>query len=187
MARPVVSELWSPLAAVTSRHGGEAGGCIVSSALSASLLPEAPRVLVQVWKTNRTRELILASGVLAVHLLPAEPTAAREASLHLVEVLGMRSGYADPDKLDAVEWRPGETGTPLLSGTLGHVEARVVHAFDADELTVFVADVVAGTEAGSERPLTLNDVEQGLPEDVLARWRQMRDRQREQIRRERGL
>ena len=77
--------LWGPVCAITAAHGGEAGGQIAVGVLSASILPESPRVLIEIWKANRTHDLIAASGAFAVH-----PLAKEQADL--VRQLGFRSG-----------------------------------------------------------------------------------------------
>ena len=56
--RRITSRLWGPVCAITAAHGGEAGGQIAVGVLSASILPEAPRVVIEIWKANRTHDLI---------------------------------------------------------------------------------------------------------------------------------
>jgi hypothetical protein len=82
------------LVAVTTVHGGRPNGQIAVTALGAGILRERPRVLIELWKVNLTHDLVLASGVFALHLLRAEPDHAWRASLDLVHALGLRSGHA---------------------------------------------------------------------------------------------
>ncbi|MCA1669204.1 MAG: flavin reductase family protein [Thermomicrobia bacterium] len=144
--RRITSRLWGPVCAVTAAHGGEVGGQIVVGVLSASILPEHPRLLIQVWKANRTHDLIAASRAFAVHPLAAEHAA-------IVRQLGFRSGHDGTAKLDGLEWSPGLSGSPILTAPPGFVECRVVGTLDATDMTVFLGAAIAGAWRGGETPL----------------------------------
>jgi flavin reductase (DIM6/NTAB) family NADH-FMN oxidoreductase RutF len=181
-----LSALTSPLLAVTTTHDGRANGQIAVAGLSGSILPDAPRILVALWKANLTHDLVLASGVLAVHLLPAAPDAALHTALDLVHTLGMRSGR-DGDKLAAISWRPGVTGSPILADALTYAEGRVVATMDGGEMTVFLADVVAGERLRDGEPLTWRAARPHMPPAWLAEFDANQERQRAEARRARGL
>jgi flavin reductase (DIM6/NTAB) family NADH-FMN oxidoreductase RutF len=158
----ILDELWGPPVVVSAAHGGRANALVSTTAISAGLLAEAPRVLVALAKANLTHDLVLASRAFAVHLLPAD-------SLPLVRSLGMRSGH-DGDKLVGVEWTPGVTGSPILGAALGHAEARVRATLDAGELTVVVGDVVAGARARPGAHLTNELLLERMPAEWRAEW-----------------
>ena len=183
--RDTLSHLWSPLLAVTTTHEGRANGQIAVAGLSASILPEAPRILVNLWKANLTHDLIRVSGVLAVHLLPAAADNIL-TTLGLVRTLGLRSGR-DGDKMSDLAWRPGITGSPILADALTYVEGRVVSTLDAGEMTVFLADVVAGERLRDGDPLTWRAAREQMPADWLAEYEANQQRQRAEARRLRGL
>ena len=178
--------LWSPLLAVTTHHQGRSNGLVAATGVFASLVPEAPRVLVELTKATLTHDLVLASRVFALHLLPTVPSDALAASLSLVRTLGMRSGH-DGNKMAGIPTRPGATGAPILTQALTYVEARVVATLDAEELTVFVADVVGGGRFRDGVPLTLGVLREHLPQEWLGEWAVSRDRQVREARRRRGL
>jgi flavin reductase (DIM6/NTAB) family NADH-FMN oxidoreductase RutF len=178
--------LWSPLLAITTHHQGRSNGLVAATGIFASLVPEAPRVLVELTKATLTHDLVLASRVFALHLLPSAPSDALATSLSLVRTLGMRSGH-DGDKMASVPTRPGTTGAPILTQALTYVEARVVKTLDAEELTVFLADVVGGGRFLGGAPLTLGVLREHLPKDWLGEWAASRDRQVNEARRRRGL
>jgi len=98
----------------------------------------------------------------------------------------MRSGH-DGDKMAGFAARPGVTGSPILAATLTYVEARVVNTLDAEELTIFLADVVGGGRHRSGEPLTLRALRERLPKEWLAEWATSRERQIAEARRRRGL
>ena len=159
---------------------------VAGTGVFASLVPEAPRVIVEITKTSLTHDLVLASGVFALHTLPATPDDALKNSLSLVRTLGMRSGH-DGDKMSGIAAKPGVTGSPILADTLTYVEARVVGTLDAQELTIFLADVVGGGRHRSGDSLTLPALRERLPKEWLAEWAASRERQVNEARRRRGL
>ena len=159
---------------------------VAGTGVFASLVPEAPRVLVEITKTSLTHDLVLASRVFALHTLPATPDDALKTSLSLVRTLGMRSGH-DGDKMAGIAAGAGVTGSPILAETLTYVEARVVGTLDAEELTIFLADVVGGGRHRSGELLTLQKLRENLPKEWLAEWATSRQRQVNEARRRRGL
>jgi flavin reductase (DIM6/NTAB) family NADH-FMN oxidoreductase RutF len=187
---PAVAEtlamLWSPLLAVTTQHQGRSNGLVAGTGVFASLVPEAPRVLIELTKSSLTHDLVLASRVFALHTLPATPNDVLTTSLSLVRTLGMRSGH-DGDKMVGLTARPGVTGSPILAETLTYVEARVVATLDAEELTIFLADVVGGGRHRSGEPLTLGVLREHLPKEWFAEWAVSREVQTNEARRRRGL
>jgi flavin reductase (DIM6/NTAB) family NADH-FMN oxidoreductase RutF len=98
----------------------------------------------------------------------------------------MRSGH-DGDKMAGIAAKPGVTGSPILADTLTYVEARVVGTLDAQELTIFLADVVGGGRHRSGELLTLPAIREHLPKEWLAEWAASRERQVNEARRRRGL
>jgi flavin reductase (DIM6/NTAB) family NADH-FMN oxidoreductase RutF len=181
-----LAALWSPLLAITTHHQGRSNGLVAATGVFASLVPEAPRVLVELAKASLTHDLVLASRVFALHTLPATPSDALAASLSLVHTLGMRSGH-EGDKMAGIAARPGMTGTPILEEALTYVEARVVATLDAGELTVVLADVVGGGRHRGGEPLTLSVLREHLPKEWLAEWAVSRERQTNEARRRRDL
>src|SRR5262245_8508608 len=119
---------------------------------------------------------------------PCRPRRTMRSLLHCpwVHTLGMRSGH-DGDKMAGIATRPGVTGSPILAETLTYVEARVVATLDAEELTIFLADVVGGGRHRSGEPLTLDLLRKHLPKEWLAEWSVSRERQISEARRRRGL
>jgi flavin reductase (DIM6/NTAB) family NADH-FMN oxidoreductase RutF len=181
-----IAALWSPLLAITTHHQGRSNGMVAGTGVFASLVPEAPRVLVEITKTSLTHDLVLASRLFALHTLPATPADALKTSLSLVRMLGMRSGH-DGDKMAGIAARAGVTGSPILAETLTYLEARVVGTLDAEELTIFLADVVGGGRHRSGALLTLQALRENLPKEWLAEWTTSRERQVNEARRRRGL
>src|SRR5262249_19823217 len=134
----VLEQLWAPIVAVTAAHDGRENGLISSTVVTASLLPESPRIVVQLSKTNLTHDLVCTSGALAVHFLPDD-----ERGLELFRALGVRTGR-QTSKLDDVATAPGQTGAPILQDAVAYVEGRVATTHDVESSTIVVADIVGG-------------------------------------------
>jgi flavin reductase (DIM6/NTAB) family NADH-FMN oxidoreductase RutF len=184
--RDTLAALWSPLLALTTAHAGRANGQIAVAGLCASILSEAPQVLIELWQANYTHDLTVASGVFALHLLPAAPDEALAVSLDLVRALGFRSGR-DGDKLANIAWTPGVTGCPILADALSYVEARVVATLDGGEMTVFLGEVVAGRRLRAGEPLSWPVARERMSAAWLAEYEASQEQQRAVARRLRGL
>jgi flavin reductase (DIM6/NTAB) family NADH-FMN oxidoreductase RutF len=180
-----LAALWSPVLAVTTAHQGRCNGMIAATGLAASLVPEGPRVSVEVWKSTYTHELVSASGVFGLHVLAGSPSDALERTLALVRQLGMRSGR-DGDKLAGFDWDAGSTGAPILRDALHCMEARVVHTLDLEECTVFVGNVVTAHRLRDGAPLPRSELRQHIPREWLDEWAASRERQIADARSRRG-
>lgn len=91
--------------AVTSIDDGFANGLISLSAGSASIVPELPRATVSLTKYNRTHDMLVNSGVFAMHMLSAGEGEI-DNSLEILMTLGGSSGR-DGDKISKLRTKPG--------------------------------------------------------------------------------
>ncbi len=76
---------------------------------------------------------------------------------------------------------------PILADTLTYIEARVIATLDAEELTIFLADVIDGGRHRNGEPLTLGVLREHLPKEWLPEWAVSREPQTNEARRRRGL
>jgi flavin reductase (DIM6/NTAB) family NADH-FMN oxidoreductase RutF len=127
----VETELWAPITAVSAQHDGRASGLICATAVSASIDPERPRVVLQLRKDSLTQELALASGAFTLHLL-------RREQQELFRFLALDTG-------------------PPYEKTLASADCRIVATVDAGRSTVVVADVVHEERSDGE-PFTADDI-----------------------------
>lgn len=171
--------------AITTVSGGRANGLIALGVGSGSVIPEAPRVIIGITKFNLTHDMILESGVFAMHLLSAEPDAL-EGSLEIIRVLGGTTGR-DVDKLAGFDTTSGVTGSPILTDALVHIEGRVVQSMDCEENTYFMADVVAAEQHGRGERLNIGTAWKGLGAEWVAEYEKSHDEQIDDSRRRRGL
>ncbi len=158
---PLLAGLSAPLAAVSTRSGPVVNAQIAVAIAAASIVLHRPRLIVQIYHTNYTHDLIASGGVLAVNFLSAD-------QLPLIWQLGMRSGR-DGDKLKDVPYVTGITGSPLLQGSFGHLDCRVVNAMDGGDMTAFLVEVLAAQTNDGER-MTWREARPRLPQHWADEW-----------------
>jgi flavin reductase (DIM6/NTAB) family NADH-FMN oxidoreductase RutF len=158
---PILSQLSAPLVAVSVRSGDKVNAQIAVTVSSASIVLHKPRVIVQIYHTNYTHQLIAESGIMALNFLSPD-------QLPLIWELGMRSGR-DVDKLAAVSYANGATGCPILSGGFGFLDCQVINAMDGGDMTAFLAEVVAGDTRG-DQPMRWREARPRLPQRWADEW-----------------
>jgi flavin reductase (DIM6/NTAB) family NADH-FMN oxidoreductase RutF len=171
--------------AITTVSQGRTNGLMSLSAGSAGIIDEAPRFQFGLTKFNFTHDLVLESGVAAMHFLSSAEDAI-EDSLRILMTLGGSSGR-DGDKLGSLRTKDGATGVPILLDALGYVEGRVVHSMDNDENTVFVCDVVAAEKLRSGSKLNIGTAWSRLPTEWTESYERNHIHQTNDARRRRGL
>jgi flavin reductase (DIM6/NTAB) family NADH-FMN oxidoreductase RutF len=163
---------WEPLCAVGS-HGaaGQLSAQICISISGASIVPEKPRLLVALWKQNFTHELVVASGTLCVSLLHA-------GQLDVFEALGLQTGRDGP-KLAGIATGLTDAGDPYLSASVGYADCVVADSMDLGDCSVFLALVRGERRLMDQEPITWAEAAQRLSEDVMRRYEQKFERDRE--------
>jgi flavin reductase (DIM6/NTAB) family NADH-FMN oxidoreductase RutF len=131
---------------LTARAGERRGGLIATLVEPASIVPDLPRVLVNLGKQHHTAELVQASGAFALHLLPEE-------QIELVWRFGLASGR-QLDKFAGLTVKETPTGSPLLGDAIGWLDCRVEASLDCGDRTLYVAEVLQGEVTHFTRPLT---------------------------------
>ena len=159
---PIMGRLWSPLAAVTSHWQDRDNVQIAVSIAAASIVPERPRVVVQLYKTNLSHDMVLSSGAFALNFL-------RPNQLDRIGDFGLVSGR-ERDKLVGVGTKAGSSGSPLLTDCFGYLDCRVINAMDGGDMTCFLADVLDGKTLAQGDPLWWRDARRELPRQWLERW-----------------
>ena len=161
---PMMSHLWSPIAAVTSGWRGKLNAQIAVAIGAASIVPSQPRIVVQIYKRNLSHGLIYRSGAFALNFL-------RQDQLQLISEFGLVSGR-DKDKLTGVAYEIGDLGSPVLQDCWGYLDCKVVNALDGGDMTCFLGEIMEGdTGSGSDGgPLWWRDAARQLPKQVMEVW-----------------
>jgi flavin reductase (DIM6/NTAB) family NADH-FMN oxidoreductase RutF len=128
---------------VTTMVEGSPVGITANSFTSVSLHP--PQVLICVNKALHTNGAIHRSRFFAVNILSVEQEDWGKIFAGLKpEVL---------DRFEGIDWSTGVTGAPILPAVLGWLDCRVSHAYDGDDHTIFVGEVVASDARRQGTPL----------------------------------
>ena len=158
----MMGQLWSPLVAVTSHWRGEANAQIAVSVGAASVVPDQPRVVVQIYKENYSWEMLQNSGAFALNFLRPDQT-------HLIKAFGLVSGL-NVDKLSEIPHRLGLTGSPILEDCWGYLDCRVINGMDGGDMTCFLADVVDGETVSEGEPLWWPQARRVIPDEWNLEW-----------------
>ena len=172
-------------AAITTRAGERDNGLMSLSLAPGGIIPEAPRVTVSITKYNFTHDLIVSSGIFVAHVLGSAPEII-DTSMQIFMTLGGSSGR-DSDKLAALDIKRGVTGAPILTGALGYLECRIVGSLDAEENTLFLADVIASERQHAGGKLTVGEAWGKLPPEWIAQYEANHHPQEDHCRVMRGL
>jgi flavin reductase (DIM6/NTAB) family NADH-FMN oxidoreductase RutF len=158
----ILSAFWSPLCAIGSHgpHGPNAQICV--SVFGASIVPDRPRLLVVLHKTNYTHDLVAASGTLAITALSAE-------SVGLLEPLGLRSGR-DGMKLGGLSYECTANGDPYFPDGVAMLDCAVLDSADLGDATSFLVAVRARRALGGGEPLGWQQAKSIVGEEFLRRW-----------------
>ncbi len=132
------------ISVVTCHSEGEYHGMTVNAFISVSLTP--PAMLVSLGKKSRTAEIVGKTKVFAINLL------SDAQALHSDRFAG-RHKDKETNRFEGIGWKPGTTGCPLLDGSMGSLDCKVIHSFDGGDHTLFIGEVVSGTFDGSLSPL----------------------------------
>jgi 3-hydroxy-9,10-secoandrosta-1,3,5(10)-triene-9,17-dione monooxygenase reductase component len=139
--RDVLGRFASGVTVVTSISGGEPVGLTCQSFSSVSLNP--PLVVFIPSKTSRAWPLIQRSGKFCVNFLA-------DGQADLSNVMASRG----VDKFEGVPWSPApETGSPVLEGTLGHVDCQIHTVHEAGDHYIVVGRVLDLVLGEGEKPL----------------------------------
>ena len=159
---PMMGQLWSPIAVVTGSWRGRDNAQIAVAVAGASIVPDRPRVAVQLYKTNLTHDVVYASGAFCLNFL-------RDDQIQPIRDFGFRSGR-DVDKLAGYDYDPGSTGSPVLRDCWGYLDCVVVNAMDGGDMTCFLADVVDGRTLTDGGPLLWRDAKRAIPTEWAREW-----------------
>ncbi len=127
--RSIMGSFAAGVTVVTTVDGqGNPFGLTVTAFSSVSMAP--PLALVCIDKDTTSHPHFASSELFAINFLSAGQ-----------EDVSNRFASSTADKFGETKWRAGELGAPILEGTLGFAECRVVHAYDGGDHTIFVGQI----------------------------------------------
>lgn len=140
--RTVLGQFCTGVTIITTMDGDEPVGFACQSFAALSLDP--PLVLFCPTKQSRSWGAIENSGRFCVNVLAEEQ---QESCA--------RFGSREPDKFAGIEWSPSELGSPILTGSLAHIDCTVETVHDGGDHWVVFGRVASLSEVRDEkeRPL----------------------------------
>lgn len=157
----VLSNFWSPLCAVGAHGPAGPNAQICVSVFGASIVPDRPRLMVCLHKTNYTHDLVVNSGTLAITLLSSSQT-------DLLAPLGLETGR-DGDKLGDLCFVTTPAGDPYFPGGAGMLDCEVLRNQEMGDATAFLVAVRA-SETWDAEPMRWHDVRDTLDASFMSRW-----------------
>ena len=140
LQRDIMGQFATGVTVVTTRFGdGEITGMTANAVMSLSLDP--PLVVVSVDKKATMHHALANGQCYAINILARDQ-----------EHLSNRFATPGPKDFSDLELREGETGAPILSGTLAYLDCKLVNTLPAGDHDMFVGEVLAG-ELGAGVPL----------------------------------
>lgn len=179
VAPDLLSHFWAPLTAVGSHDAaGRSNAQICVSVFGASIVPDRPRLVVLLHRTNLTHDLVAESGTLAVTLLS-------EGQIEVLEPLGLRSGR-DGEKLGDLALALTGAGDPIFPDGVGYLACEVLEASDLGDATAYLVAVrerASLGEGGEPRePMRWAAARERLGAPFLDRWAEKSAREQEAAR-----
>ena len=136
----------SGVAVITSASGGSLHGLTANSFTSISVNP----ALVSVAINNRTRsyQMILDAGFFGVSVLA-------EGQQDISERFAGKEHM--PDRFKGLDVFYLNSGAPLISGGVAHLDCRVTYVYEMPDSTLFIGEVIVAQVCDSLKPLIYYD------------------------------
>ena len=133
--RRVMGVFATGVTVITTRNAdGTPFGLTANAVTSVSLTP--PLLLICVDRKAESFAHFADSKVFVLNVLAEHQ-----------EELSRRFATSGGDKFTGVAYRLGHLGTPILEGTLGHVECRIVETHEAGDHVIHLGEVEAASGA----------------------------------------
>ena len=127
--RRVMGGFATGVTVITTRDGqGNSYGLTANAITSVSLVP--PLLLLCVDRKAESFAHFYDSKVFVVNILADDQ-----------EEVSRRFAVSGGDKFTGVAARPGRLGVPVLEGTLGHLECRIVDTYEAGDHVIHMGEV----------------------------------------------
>ena len=127
--RRVMGHFATGVTVITSlRSSGELHGLTANAFTSVSLTP--PLLLICVDKKAESYPCFEESKVFTVNILASDQ-----------EDLSRRFAVSGGPKFEGVSYRTGVNGAPILNGTLGFIECKVVSTVDGGDHTIYLGEI----------------------------------------------
>ena len=158
----LLSLFWTPIVAVGCDGPAGPNAQVSVSTFGASVVPDQPRLLCVLYKSNHTHDLVAAKGDFSISVLSG-------AQLDLIPALGFVSGR-DAGKLEGIDYELSRRRNPIFTGSIGWLECEVIEGFDFGDSTAFLAAVLENHRLSDDEPLVWSKLAPTLPQEWRDRW-----------------
>ncbi len=141
--RKVLGSFATGVTIITLKCKDEIHGLTVNAFTSVSLEP--PIILICIQKKGNSHACFSAYNRFVVNILSMEQ-----------EELAIRFADSDllgPDRFNNLSFQSTEQGIPILDGTSGYLECRIVNEFDGGDHTIFFGELENAEEIEGKSPL----------------------------------
>ncbi|MEM7216896.1 MAG: flavin reductase family protein [Pseudomonadota bacterium] len=142
--RGVMGQFCTGVVIATGAPEGVPAGFAAQSFVSLSLDP--PLVALCPGKTSTSWPKLREAGAFCINVLAAEQG-------DVCAAFARPGGGAGEDKFAGVDWRPGQTGAPVLGGTLAYIECTLEQEIEAGDHYVAIGRVQAIEQVSDAGPL----------------------------------
>jgi flavin reductase (DIM6/NTAB) family NADH-FMN oxidoreductase RutF len=156
----LLRHLTTPVVAITSARNQQRNGMISDGAVRCSIVPDVPRLLVQINHWHLTHEIVSETSRFALHLL-------HRGQVDVVTKLGFGSGR-DADKLADIPHHLGATGCPILEDCYAWFDCTVINRMDTGMSTCFLGQAMDVGRGRGEAVLEPDHLREALPPAYLA-------------------
>ncbi len=142
-----ISKMTFGIYVLTTAHRGTINGMIASWISMISYDP--PLIMAAVHPNRYSHPLLEKSGCFALNVL------SRDQKDYLTRFKG-----PDPNtKFAGIDWRSGETGSPILADAIGHLECRIVERYKPGNHTLFIGKIIDAASLKDQIALSTLDYE----------------------------
>lgn len=140
LQRDIMGQFATGVTVVTTQYqNGEVTGMTANAVMSLSLDP--PLIVVSVDKTATMHEALSDGQCFAINILARDQ-----------EHLSNRFAMPGPKDFSDLDVAKAESGAPILGGTLGYLDCKLVNTLPAGDHDMFVGEILAG-QLGEGDPL----------------------------------
>jgi 3-hydroxy-9,10-secoandrosta-1,3,5(10)-triene-9,17-dione monooxygenase reductase component len=140
--RNVLGQFCTGITVITTVHDDAPVGFACQSFAALSLEP--PLVLFCPTKISKSWQAIEATGRFCVNVLHERQ-----------KDVSAKFGSKDPDKFAEIDWSPSQLGSPIIKGSLAHIDCTVNSVHDAGDHYVVFGSVHSLSEVPKEKPRPL--------------------------------
>jgi len=140
--RSVLGQFCTGITVITAVHDDAPVGFACQSFAALSLEP--PLVLFCPTKVSNSWKAIEATGRFCVNVLHEKQ-----------KDVSARFGSRDSDKFAGIDWRPSPLGSPIIDGSLAHIDCTVASVHDGGDHLVVFGRVASLSEVPKRKPRPL--------------------------------